>query len=105
MHPPSYIKRVRETYGKDFRICTVIDSRWDIIQDIKVRGDSAGYSKTVPDEIDTVINMGTKNGDFDLVRSELKKAIRKLLGEKILKVIIETMLFNDGWKNGKCAVS
>ena len=64
------------------------------------------FSKTVPDEIDTVINMGTKNGDFDLQWFGTEKSHQEAVGgKKILKVLIETMLFNEGGKNGKCAVS
>ena len=97
--PPSYIKRVRETYGKDFRICTVIGFPLGYhTKDIKVR-ETLQAIEDGADEIDTVINIGdVKNGDFDLVRSELK-AIREAVGEKILKVIID-VLFNGCGKTG-----
>ena len=72
--PPSYIKRVRETYGKDFRICTVIGFPLGYhTKDIKVR-ETLQAIEDGADEIDTVINIGdVKNGDFDLVRSDAEK--------------------------------
>ena len=102
--PPSYIKRVRETYGKDFRICTVIGFPLGYhTKDIKVR-ETLQAIEDGADEIDTVINIGdVKNGDFDLVRSELK-AIREAVGEKILKVIIETCYLTDAEKREMCRI-
>ncbi len=88
--PPSYIKRIHDTYGDRINICTVI-------------GFPLGYSTTAAkvceakeavkdgaSEIDMVINIGdVKNGDFDMVKEEII-AVRKACEGRILKVIIET---------------
>ena len=70
--PPSYVKRVHETYGEKLTICTVV-------------GFPLGYSSTEAklvetrqalqegcSEIDMVINIGdVKNGDYDKVKAEI----------------------------------
>ncbi|MCI7792753.1 deoxyribose-phosphate aldolase, partial [bacterium] len=44
------------------------------------------------DEVDMVINIGRlKNGEYDAVREEIA-AIKQAIGDKVLKVIIETCL-------------
>ncbi len=100
--PPSYISRVKETYGSTLTICAVI-------------GFPLGYDTTAAkvfaakdavkngaDEIDMVINItAVKNGDYDYITreiSEIKKAVKK----KILKVIIETCYLEDDEKIRLC---
>lgn len=88
--PPSYVKKVAETYGDQLTICTVI-------------GFPNGYNTTAvkvfeakeavkegADEIDMVINIGAmKDHHFDDVKAEIK-AVKAGIGDKILKVIVET---------------
>ena len=88
--PPCYIKRIRDKYGSQINICTVI-------------GFPLGYSTTTAkaaeckqaledgaDEIDMVVNItNVKNGDYKKVEEEIA-LLKKLAGDKILKVIIET---------------
>lgn len=87
--PPSYVKRIHETYG-GLNICTVV-------------GFPLGYSTTGAklaeveqalaegcNEIDMVVNIGdVKNGDFDKVEREIR-TLKEACGGHILKVIIET---------------
>ena len=48
------------------------------------------------DEIDMVVNIPAfKNGDYDAVKEDIE-AIRSVIGNRILKVIIETSLLNEG---------
>lgn len=100
--PPSYIKRVHDTYGSKLDICTVI-------------GFPLGYNTTavkkfeteqaVADgacEVDMVVNLGdVKNGDFDLVTKEIA-ALKEAAGDNILKVIIETCYLTDEEKAKLC---
>ena len=100
--PPSYIKRIHDTYGDKVNICTVI-------------GFPLGYSVTASkvveakeaikdgaNEIDMVINIGdVKNKEFDKVLSEIK-ALREACGDKILKVIIETCYLTEEEKIKLC---
>ena len=54
------------------------------------------------DEVDMVINIGRlKNGEYDAVREEIA-AIKQAIGDKVLKVIIETCLLTDRERK-KCA--
>lgn len=102
--PPSYIKRVHDTYGDKVNICTVI-------------GFPLGYSSTAAkvqeakdaiadgvSEIDMVINIGDmKNGDYDKVKAEVA-AIRKATEGYILKVIIETCYLTEEEKIKMCEI-
>ncbi len=55
-------------------------------------------------EIDMVINAGdVKNGNYDLVLDEIK-AIKKVCGAQILKVIIETCYLNEEEKIRACTI-
>lgn len=88
--PPCYIKRIHDTYGDKINICTVV-------------GFPLGYSTTKAkiaeveqaledgvNEVDMVINItDVKNGHFQEVQDEIA-ALRKAVGTKVLKVIIET---------------
>lgn len=100
--PPAYIKRVKEKYAENLKICTVV-------------GFPLGYQKTSAkvmeveealkdgaDEIDMVINISdAKNGDFDKIEEEIK-ALKKACGNRVLKVIIETCYLTDEEKISLC---
>ncbi len=100
--PPTYIKRVHDTYGDKINICTVV-------------GFPLGYSVTAAkvaeveqalkegcNEIDMVINISdVKNGDFDKVEEEIR-TLKKACGGHILKVIIETCYLTTEEKIAMC---
>ena len=100
--PPTYIKRIHDTYGDKINICTVI-------------GFPLGYSVTeakiaetkqaIADgahEIDMVINISdVKNGMYDKVEQEIR-ALREVCGDHILKVIIETCYLTQEEKIAMC---
>lgn len=100
--PPSYIKRIADTYGEAINICTVI-------------GFPLGYETTaakvaaakeaVADgcrEVDMVINIGdVKNEDFDKITAEIA-AMKQAVSPNILKVIIETCYLTDEEKVRLC---
>ena len=101
--PPSYVKRAHLEYP-ELNICTVI-------------GFPLGYNTTAvkvfeakeaiangAGEIDMVINLGdVKNGDWDLVLSEVK-ALREATEGYILKVIIETCYLTEEEKIRMCGI-
>ncbi|MDO5137477.1 MAG: deoxyribose-phosphate aldolase [Oscillospiraceae bacterium] len=101
--PPSYVKRAHEEYP-ELNVCTVI-------------GFPLGYNTTAvkvfeakdaiengAKEIDMVINIGdVKNGDWDLVLSEIK-ALREATEGYILKVIIETCYLTEEEKIKMCEI-
>lgn len=101
--PPSYIARIHETYGDKINICTVI-------------GFPLGYNTTETkvaeakqaiadgaNEVDMVVNLGdVKNSDFDKVTAEIS-TLKKAVGGKILKVIVETCYLTEEEKIALCA--
>lgn len=100
--PPSYIKRVKETYGDKINICTVV-------------GFPLGYScvaakvaevkQALADgaaEIDMVINIGDcKEHHYDKIEAEIKD-LKQVCGDNILKVIIETCYLTEEEKVAMC---
>lgn len=100
--PPSYIKRIRGTYGSQIRICTVV-------------GFPLGYSVTEAklaeteqalrdgcDEIDMVVNIGdVKNGLYNRVEEEIR-ALKAACGAHILKVIVEACYLTEEEKIAVC---
>lgn len=100
--PPCYVKRVKETYGDQINICTVIgfplgysvtEAKAEEIRQAKKDGAS---------EFDMVVNISdVKNGDFDKVEKEIA-ALKKEAGDFILKVIIETCYLDEAEKTALC---
>lgn len=100
--PASYVRQAKEYVKEEMAVCTVI-------------GFPNGYSTTASkvfeakdavdngaDEVDMVINLGwVKDGRFDLVEEEIRK-IKEAVGDKILKVIIETCLLTEEEKICMC---
>lgn len=102
--PACYVRAAKEYTEGAFPICTVI-------------GFPLGYSTTEAkvfeaknaiengaDEVDMVINIGLlKAGRDDDVLNEIK-AIKKVCGEKILKVIVEACLLTEEEKIRICKI-
>ena len=100
--PPTYIKRIHDTYGDQINICTVV-------------GFPLGYSVTAAkkeeiesaladgcNEIDMVVNISdVKNGLFDKVEEEIR-ILKDACGGHILKVIIETCYLTEEEKIAMC---
>ena len=93
--PPSYIKRIADTYGDKLNICTVIGfplgyqtTAVKVLETKEAIADGAA-------EVDMVINLGdVKNGDFDLITAEIK-ALKQA-------VIIETCYLTETEKIRLC---
>ena len=102
--PASYVRRAAQYVDGKLPICTVI-------------GFPNGYSTSAvkvyeadmaivdgADEIDMVINTGdVKDGRWDDILNEIR-AIKSVVGPKILKVIIETCLLTDEEKIKMCEI-
>ena len=102
--PPSYVKQASKYLGERVKVCTVI-------------GFPNGYSTTAvkvfetedalangAKEIDMVINIGRlKNKEYDAVREDIA-AVKRAVGDKVLKVIIETCLLTDEEKEKMCDI-
>jgi deoxyribose-phosphate aldolase len=102
--PPAYVKPVFAEFGKGLVICTVIGFPLGYTY-TSVKVNETGVAlENGANEIDMVINLGdVKNGNYDLVLDEIK-SIKKLCGEKILKVIIETCYLNEEEKIRLCGI-
>lgn len=100
--PPCYIKRIHDAYGEKLKICTVV-------------GFPLGYSVTESklreveqaladgcDEIDMVVNISdVKNGCYEKVEEEIR-AVKRVCGQHILKVIVETCYLTETEKLAMC---
>lgn len=100
--PPSFISRVKEKYGNQIVICTVI-------------GFPLGYNTTATKvfeakqaieegatEVDMVVNLGdVKEGNFEKVTAEIA-ALKQAAGKNVLKVIVETCYLTQDEKVALC---
>lgn len=100
--PPSYIKRIHDTYGDKVNICTVIGFPLGYsVTEAKVT-EAKEAIKDGANEIDMVINIGdVKNKEYDKVLSEIK-ALREACNGKVLKVIIEACYLTEDEKIKLC---
>ena len=99
--PPCYVKRVRTAYP-DLTICNVLGFPlgYDSLATKALAAQAAVEDGT--DEIDMVINItDAKNGDFNAVRTEIQ-VLKQIIGERILKVIIETCYLTEEEKIEIC---
>lgn len=102
--PPSYVKQAKDYVGDRMAVGTVI-------------GFPNGYNVTTvkefetktalengADEIDMVINISQlKDKKYDAVEAEIR-SLKKLCGDKVLKVIIETCLLTKEEKIKMCEI-
>ncbi|MBZ9729040.1 deoxyribose-phosphate aldolase [Salegentibacter sp. JZCK2] len=101
--PPSYIEIAKSVLKtSEVKIATVIGFPLGAMTtEAKVFEARNALDKGV-DEIDMVINIGMlKAGDYDYIEKEIA-AIKKAIGSKVLKVIIETCYLTDTEKKSAC---
>jgi deoxyribose-phosphate aldolase len=101
--PPCWVSRIRSTF-KDLNICTVIGFPFGY-QDTKTKIYEIKQAlKDGADEFDLVINLSqVTSKQFNQVFTELKEA-RQVVGNKILKVIIEAYYFIEIEKVKLCEI-
>ena len=102
--PPCYVARAKQYVGDKMKICTVIGfpNGYNDTETKKFETESALNNGA--DEIDMVINIGAlKENKYDYVLKEISE-IKKLCGENILKVIIETCLLTEEEKIKMCEI-
>lgn len=102
--PPCYIRRIKEAYKEKINVCTVVgfplgycvtDAK--LVETKQAIEDGAG-------EIDMVINLcDVKNGDFHKIKEEIS-ALKKVCGNRVLKVIVETCYLNKEEKIALCEI-
>jgi deoxyribose-phosphate aldolase len=102
--PPCYVKRIHDRYGDRINICTVIGFPlgYSITEAKVVEAEKALYNGA--SEIDLVINMtDVKNKDYMAVQEEIV-ILKKVVGDNILKVIIETCYLTTEEKVQLCKI-
>lgn len=100
--PPTYIKRIHETYGDIINICTVVGFPLGYsVTEAKVE-ETRQAIRDGAKEIDMVINIShVKNGMYAEVEDEIR-TLKEVCGERILKVIIETCYLTEEEKIAMC---
>ena len=102
--PPCYIRRIKEAYKEKINVCTVVGFPLGYcVTDAKI----AETKQAIEDgagEIDMVINLcDVKNGDFHKIKEEIS-ALKKVCGNRVLKVIVETCYLNKEEKIALCEI-
>ncbi len=102
--PPCYVREAKEYVGDRLAICTVIGfPNGDSTTAVKCF-ETAEALREGAEEIDMVIHVGDlKAGNDDKILEEIR-AIKKVCGDKILKVIIETCLLTEDEKLRMCRI-
>ena len=102
--PPSYVKRAAEYLAGRMAVCTVIGFPLGATTTAAKVAEAKQALAEGCEEFDMVINIGRlKMGDTDYVRDEIR-ALKQAVGNKVLKVIIETCLLTDAEKETMCGV-
>jgi len=99
--PSCYVKRVRTAFP-DLNICIVVGFPLGYdMPDVKALSTQIAIDDGV-DEVDMVINItDAKNGDFTAIENEIR-LLKQTLGDKVLKVIIETCYLTEDEKIAIC---
>ncbi|MBQ9797675.1 MAG: deoxyribose-phosphate aldolase [Clostridia bacterium] len=102
--PPCYVAKAKEYVGDRLPICTVIGfPNGDSTTAVKCF-EAEEALREGADEIDMVIHVGDlKSGNDSAILEEIR-AIKRVCGDKILKVIIETCLLTEEEKIRMCRI-
>ena len=100
--PPCYIKRIHDTYGDKINICTVVGFPLGYCVTEAKLAETRQALLDGANEVDMVINISdVKNGEYDKAEQEIA-ALKAAVGDKILKVIIETCFLTEEEKIAMC---
>ncbi|MCM1175645.1 MAG: deoxyribose-phosphate aldolase [Blautia sp.] len=100
--PPSYVKRIHDTYGSELKICTVIGFPLGYQTTAAKAAETEQAVRDGADEIDMVINIGdVKNRLYDKAEAEIR-AVKEACRGRVLKVIIETCYLTEEEKIAMC---
>ena len=102
--PPSYVERAKQYVGDRIAICTVIGFPNGYMTTESKVFEAADAIAKGADEIDMVINLGwVKDEKWSKILNEIE-SIKKICGNKILKVIIETCYLTENEKINMCRI-
>lgn len=100
--PPTYVKRVKDNYGDNLTICTVIGFPLGYMTTASKVAEAKQALADGATELDMVVNLGdVKNGHYAAVVEEIK-ALKAVCGTAVLKVIIETCYLTEAEKVALC---
>ena len=99
-----YVKQAAEYLAGRVPVCCVVGFPLGAMDTASKAFEAKTAIENGAEEVDMVINIGRlKNGEYDAVREDIR-AVKEAVGEKILKVIIETCLLTDGEKIKMCSI-
>ena len=102
MVPSCFIARIKETYGESVKAATVVGFPNGNCSTAAKVAETAQALADGAEEIDMVINVGAlKEGNTDYVTGEIK-VLKRLCGERVLKVIVETCFLTEEEKIAAC---
>jgi len=100
--PSCYVKRIHDTYNGRLKICTVVGFPLGYCNTKAKLAETQQALDDGVDEVDMVVNIAeVKNGNFDFVTDEIRQ-LKQAVGDKILKVIIETCYLTEDEKIAMC---
>jgi deoxyribose-phosphate aldolase len=100
--PPIYVEQIHKTYDNRLKICTVIGFPLGYVPRHIKEQELAEALLDGANEFDAVVNLGdVKNGDFDKITAEIV-ALKKIAGDDILKIIVETCYLTEDEKVRLC---
>lgn len=102
--PPTYVKFAKDKFGDKLQVGTVIGFPNGYSTSITKLNESIDAVANGADELDLVINVSKlKSGDTSYIFNEIAD-IKNAIGDKILKIIIETCLLTEDEKIEMCKV-
>lgn len=100
--PPSYVRQACDYLNGKAAVCTVIGFPNGYTTTAAKEFETKDAIENGASEIDMVINIGwLKDRKYDLIENEIR-TLKKVCGENVLKVIIETCLLTDEEKIKMC---
>ena len=99
-----YVKQAVEYMAGRIPVCCVVGFPLGAMDTASKAFEAKTAIENGAAEVDMVINIGRlKNGEYDAVREDIR-AVKQAVGDKILKVIIETCMLTDAEKIEMCRV-
>ena len=99
-----YVKQAAEYLAGRLPVCCVVGFPLGAMDTASKAFEAKTAVENGASEVDMVINIGRlKNGEYDAVREDIA-AVKRAVGDKVLKVIIETCLLTDAEKEKMCDI-
>ena len=99
-----YVKQAVEYMAGRIPVCCVVGFPLGAMDTASKAFEAKTAIENGAAEVDMVINIGRlKNGEYDAVREDIR-AVKQAVGDKVLKVIIETCMLTDAEKIEMCRV-